>query len=57
MAKPNNPHDAFFKQSMQKPLLARQFMQFYLPKQLVSQLNLQSLRLLNTTYVNKQLRG
>lgn len=51
----NNPHDAFFKQSMQQPVLARQFMQYYLPANMVAKLNLATLTHLNTTYIHKQL--
>lgn len=55
MAKINNPHDKFFKQSMQQPILARQFMQHYLPPRIASALDLDSLVYQDASYINNQL--
>lgn len=51
----NNPHDAIFKQSMQRPFVAKQFMQYYLPSNLLAELDLESLSMLDATYINDQL--
>lgn len=51
----NNPHDAIFKQSMQRPFVAKQFMQYYLPAEIVSELDLESLTLLDATHIDNQL--
>lgn len=53
----NNPHDAIFKQSMQRPFVAKQFMQYYLPPSLVAELDLETLTMQDTTYINDQLES
>ncbi|WP_119395076.1 Rpn family recombination-promoting nuclease/putative transposase [Salinibius halmophilus] len=57
MAKINNPHDKFFKQSMQQPILAKQFMQQYLPTKIASALDLESLVYQDGSYINNQMRS
>jgi predicted transposase/invertase (TIGR01784 family) len=57
MANPlNNPHDKFFRSSMQNAPIAKAFFRQHLPITLSSALDLDSFRLENATYIDKRLQ-
>ena len=56
MADPTNPHDKFFRASMQNTPVARQFFATFLPAKLSQALDFKSLKLLNTSFVDATLQ-
>lgn len=52
-----NPHDAFFKQYLSQPAVARDFLQQYLPADLNVLLDLSQLRLEKDSFVDEKLRS
>lgn len=52
-----NPHDAFFKQYLSQPAVARDFLQQYLPADLTALLDLSQLRLEKDSFVDEKLRS
>ena len=56
MADPTNPHDKFFRASMQNMPIARQFFATFLPAKLGQALDFKSLKLLNTSFVDVSLQ-
>ncbi len=56
MADPTNPHDRFFRSSMQNAVIAQQFFQHYLPKRLRNSLDFAAMELENSTYIDDSLQ-
>ena len=56
MANPTNPHDKFFKTSMQNAVIAQQFFQYYLPERLSHGLDFGALKIENSTYIDESLQ-
>jgi predicted transposase/invertase (TIGR01784 family) len=56
MATPNNPHDKFFRASMQNKQVAQAFFQHYLPSDIQQALDLESLKLEANSYLDQGLR-
>lgn len=52
-----NPHDRFFKQVMSDPAIARDFVQNYLPADVVGQIELSSLELSSESFVDAALQA
>lgn len=51
----NNPHDKFFKQTLQDKETAKDFFKNYLPETLLSEIDLESLSLSKDSFVEKEL--
>ncbi|MFT4926645.1 MAG: putative transposase YdaD [Phenylobacterium sp.] len=51
-----SPHDKFFRSAMQNLPVALEFFQHYLPAPLCKGLNLDTIKLQNSTYIDKDLR-
>lgn len=56
-SEPVNLHDAFFKQYLEQPQAAADFLRHHLPAPIVEQLDLAQLVLVKDTYVDAQLRS
>ena len=56
MSNINNPHDKFFKETFSRPEIVRDFLQNYLPAELVNLLNLDSLELQKDNFVDDDLQ-
>lgn len=56
MADFNNPHDKFFRASMQNPPIAQAFFQQYLPTTLLDALDVNSFKLEDSSYIDAQLQ-
>jgi predicted transposase/invertase (TIGR01784 family) len=52
----NNPHDKFVRETFSDPERARAFIEEFLPKDLVGQLDLSSLKVLNDSYLDKEMK-
>jgi predicted transposase/invertase (TIGR01784 family) len=50
-----NPHDQFIRSVLSKPKLARDFLQNYLPPQVIEKLNLATLKITQESFVGEQL--
>ena len=51
-----NPHDAFFRQTLQRPGVAAEFLRLYLPEDIVAQLDLSRVALEDGAFVDEKLR-
>jgi hypothetical protein len=51
-----NPHDAFFRQTLQRPGVAAEFLRLYLPEDIVAQLDLSRVTLEDGSFVDEKLR-
>ncbi|MGH9844892.1 MAG: Rpn family recombination-promoting nuclease/putative transposase, partial [Blastocatellia bacterium] len=51
-----NPHDAFFRRTFARPRMASEFLRIYLPARLAAQLDLTSVTLEDTSFVDQELR-
>ncbi len=51
----DKPHDHFFRATFSKKLVAKEFLLNFLPKEIVSKLNLPTLELDNGTYIDDKL--
>lgn len=56
MPTPANPHDKFFRSSMQNKPIAKAFFRRYLPPNVLDALELKSLHLENSTYIDENLQ-
>ena len=56
MAEISNPHDSFFKEAFSYTEAASDFVRFYLPEDVVAQINISSLQLVKDTFVDENLR-
>jgi predicted transposase/invertase (TIGR01784 family) len=56
MADPTNPHDKFFRASMQNAPVAQAFFEHYLPTLIRDALDLNSFKLENSTYIDENLQ-
>jgi hypothetical protein len=56
MAETNTPHDSFFKRFFGDLAVAREFMERYLPPEIVARLDLTTLKLANESFVDPDLR-
>lgn len=54
---PHNPHDRFFRSVMENQAVARDFMQLYLPSEISSALDLNSLTLEHDSYIDASLQA
>lgn len=52
----NNPHDAYFKATFGKIDFAKDFLNNYLPQELISYINIETLSPEPTTYLTKELK-
>ncbi len=53
----HQPHDKFFKRLFSRPEVARDFIENYLPENVLRRLDLDSLQLMKDTFVDAKLRG
>ncbi len=51
-----NPHDAFFRRTMQNPRTAAEFFRLYLPALIVARLDLSRVALEDVSFVDEKLR-
>ena len=56
MVDPTNPHDKFFRSSMQNAPIAQAFFQHHLPEQIRNGLNFNAIKLENSTYIDDDLQ-
>jgi predicted transposase/invertase (TIGR01784 family) len=57
MGEINNPHDAFFKYAFGDKEIAKDFLKYYLPKQVTKELDLETLKEEKGSYIDEQLKG
>lgn len=50
-------HDSFFRRSMSNPKVATEFFEQHLPAELIERVNLDTLELRNSTYIDKKLKN
>ena len=55
MTEVSNPHDRFFKEAFSYPEAVNDFVRFYLPADVVKQINISSLQLEKDTFVDENL--
>ena len=53
----NHPHDHYFKNTFGKKEIARDFLESYLPREIVNILDLNTLTNQKTEYIDKKLKG
>jgi predicted transposase/invertase (TIGR01784 family) len=56
MSELRNPHDLFFRETFSRPEIAQDFLQTYLPTQVVQHLDLSSLALQKDSFIDEELR-
>ena len=56
MSLPNKPHDHLFKSTFSDPRIAADYIRNFLPTKLTSKLDLATLKLAPTSYVNEELK-
>jgi predicted transposase/invertase (TIGR01784 family) len=57
MGEINNPHDAFFKYAFGDKEITKDFIKYYLPKQVTKELDLETLKEEKGSYIDEQLKG
>jgi predicted transposase/invertase (TIGR01784 family) len=57
MGEINNPHDAFFKYTFGDKEITKDFIKYYLPKQVSKELDLETLKEEKGSYIDEQLKG
>lgn len=53
----HHPHDAFFKQSLQTPILAKQFFQAFLPHNIIDKLELNTLKATKASFIDQHFKA
>ena len=51
----NNPHDRFFKELLSERVNARDFFRYYLPPEIVAELDLRKIELVNDDFIDEEL--
>jgi hypothetical protein len=51
-----NPHDKFFKETFSNPVVARDFVENYLPERVLNMVDLNELEIQDSSHVDEELR-
>lgn len=57
MSDVKNPHDQYFKKSMENPRVAQDFFRHFLPKHILKRVDLSTLSLQSTSFIDAQLKN